>query len=181
LCVMKRNLSARVPSPTPTSFSGISNYRTDSYRPIKDQGNVPVMTSSEPKSIARTHFNELSQYLAAYLAKGQSLKHGAPLACALTSVSAPPNSRSTARQKLTRLTKQQFQELSTDVYDELIRRKTNSDENEGMFRVRPSLTSQFPYSFPAFTHSAMLTRSRRLPSKAQSSQAETRYSSYCTV
>lgn len=70
------------------------------------------MSSSEPKSIARTHFNELSQYLAAYLAK------------------APPNSRSTARQKLTRLTKQQFQELSTDVYDELIRRKTNSDENE---------------------------------------------------
>jgi hypothetical protein len=39
----------------------------------------------------------------------------------------PANSRSTARQKLTRLTRQQFQELSTDVYDELIRRKTNSD------------------------------------------------------
>ena len=43
----------------------------------------------------------------------------------------PANSRSTARQKLTRLTRQQFQELSTDVYDELIRRKTNSDNNQG--------------------------------------------------
>lgn len=47
-----------------------------------------------------------------------------------TEIAAPPNSRSTARQKLTRLTKQQFQELSTDVYDELIRRKINTPENE---------------------------------------------------
>lgn len=38
---------------------------------------------------------------------------------------APPNSRTTARQKLTRLTIQQFHELSTDVYDELVRRKQN--------------------------------------------------------
>lgn len=45
--------------------------------------------------------------------------------------SEPANSRSTARQKLTRLTRQQFQELSTDVYDELIRRKNNSDTNQG--------------------------------------------------
>ena len=33
------------------------------------------------------------------------------------------NSRTTPRQILTRLTRQQFQELSTDVYDELIRRR----------------------------------------------------------
>ena len=44
----------------------------------------------------------------------------------------PANSRSTARQKLTRLTRQQFQELSTDVYDELMRRKNNTSENEGL-------------------------------------------------
>lgn len=43
----------------------------------------------------------------------------------------PANSRSTARQKLTRLTRQQFQELSTDVYDELVRRKNNTDDNQG--------------------------------------------------
>jgi len=40
---------------------------------------------------------------------------------------AAPNSRSTARSKLTRLTIQQFHELSTDVYDELVRRK-NGDQ-----------------------------------------------------
>ncbi|KAI6115974.1 hypothetical protein F5141DRAFT_1100060 [Pisolithus sp. B1] len=110
---MKRNQSsARASSPTPTALSGISNYRTDSYRPIRDQTNVPAVPPPDPKAIARTHYVELSHYLAAYLAK------------------AAPNSRSTARQKLTRLTKQQFQELSTDVYDELIRRKTNTAENE---------------------------------------------------
>lgn len=110
---MKRNQSSgRASSPTPTTLSGISNYRTDSYRPIRDQTNVPAVPPPDPKTIARTHYVELSHYLAAYLAK------------------AAPNSRSTARQKLTRLTKQQFQELSTDVYDELIRRKTNTADNE---------------------------------------------------
>ncbi|KAG9311997.1 hypothetical protein JVU11DRAFT_7269 [Chiua virens] len=109
---MKRNQSSRASSPTPTTFSGISNYRTESYRPVKDQGSMPAMPSVDSKVIARTHFNELQQYLSAYLAKS------------------PVNSRSTARQKLTRLTKQQFQELSTDVYDELIRRKLNTLEHE---------------------------------------------------
>ena len=33
-----------------------------------------------------------------------------------------PTARASAREKLTRLTKLQFQELSTDVYDELMRR-----------------------------------------------------------
>ncbi|KAF8141300.1 hypothetical protein EV363DRAFT_1150957 [Boletus edulis] len=109
---MKRNQSSRASSPTPTTFSGISNYRTESYRPVRDQGSMPAMPSFDPKVIARTHYNELQQYLVAYLAKS------------------PANSRSTARQKLTRLTKQQFQELSTDVYDELIRRKMNISEKE---------------------------------------------------
>ncbi|KAH7883156.1 hypothetical protein F5I97DRAFT_1939003 [Phlebopus sp. FC_14] len=109
---MKRTQTSRAPSPTPTTFSGISNYRTESYRPIRDQGTTPAMPLLDARAIARTHYIELSQYLAAYLSK------------------APANSRSTARQKLTRLTKQQFQELSTDVYDELVRRKTNTAENE---------------------------------------------------
>ncbi|CAJ0767385.1 13333_t:CDS:2, partial [Entrophospora sp. SA101] len=37
-------------------------------------------------------------------------------------------SRTNARDKLTRLTKNQFQELSTDVYDELTRRIRDSNE-----------------------------------------------------
>ncbi|KAG8221360.1 hypothetical protein J3R82DRAFT_1532 [Butyriboletus roseoflavus] len=109
---MKRHQSSRASSPTPTTFSGISNYRTESYRPLKDQGSMPAMPSFDSKAIARTHYNELQQYLVSYLAKS------------------PPNARSTARQKLTRLTKQQFQELSTDVYDELVRRKVNTPKNE---------------------------------------------------
>ncbi|TFK62244.1 hypothetical protein BDN72DRAFT_848826 [Pluteus cervinus] len=96
---MKR-LPSRAPSPTPTSFSGISNYRTEStYR--KNVTSTPI----DYRQVSKKHFTELSQYLAAYLAR------------------TPANSRSTARQKLTRLTIQQFHELSTDVYDELMRRK----------------------------------------------------------
>ena len=41
-----------------------------------------------------------------------------------------PSSRTSARDKLTRLTRQQFQELSTDVYDELCRRI--QDEDDGL-------------------------------------------------
>lgn len=102
---MKRSQSRnRAPSPTPTAFSGISNYKTDSYRPSKD---VPPMPGTDLKSVSKIHFDELSKYLAAYLAK------------------ASPSSRSAARQKLTRLTLQQFHELSTDVYDELVRRQSD--------------------------------------------------------
>ncbi|KAJ7690687.1 hypothetical protein B0H17DRAFT_584572 [Mycena rosella] len=99
---------SRAPSPTGTSFSGISNYRTESYRPLRDK-NVPPVPPIDYRTVSQVHFNELDRYLAAYLAK------------------AAPNSRSTARQKLTRLTIQQFHELSTDVYDELVRRKNERE------------------------------------------------------
>ncbi|KAF7362137.1 hypothetical protein MVEN_00559700 [Mycena venus] len=104
---MKSNRS-RAPSPTGTTFSGISNYRTESYRPLRDK-NVPPMPPIDYRAVSEVHFHELDRYLQAYLAK------------------APPNSRSTARQKLTRLTIQQFHELSTDVYDELVRRKNEKE------------------------------------------------------
>ncbi|TFK45585.1 hypothetical protein OE88DRAFT_1729622 [Heliocybe sulcata] len=110
---MKRSQS-RPASPTGTSFSGISNYRSESYRPIRDRA-VPALPAMDPRTVAKIHFDELSRYLAEYLA------------------SEPANSRSSARQKLTRLTKQQFQELSTDVFDELMRRKNNSGSNEVPF------------------------------------------------
>lgn len=61
---MRRTAAGRAVSPTNTSYSGISNYRTESYRPIKDA------TPLDPRLIARTHFEELSRYLASYLAKG---------------------------------------------------------------------------------------------------------------
>ncbi|KAF5388773.1 hypothetical protein D9757_005617 [Collybiopsis confluens] len=118
---MKRTQS-RAPSPTPTAFSGISNYRTESYRPISTK-NAPPLPQIDYRSISKVHFDELSQYLAAYLAR------------------AAPNSRSTARQKLTRLTIQQFHELSTDVYDELIRRKSDKEGKPWTLITDPSVSS----------------------------------------
>lgn len=43
--------------------------------------------------------------------------------------------RRSAREKLVRLTQQQFQELSTDVYDELVRRE-NNDPTAPFLEVR---------------------------------------------
>jgi len=98
--------SIRSPSTTLTAFS---SYRSDLYKSLP----TPPLDSSY--QVARTHHDEFSKYLSSYLAKE------------------PANSRSTARQKLTRLTREQFQELSTDVYDDLIRRKTDSDSNQVPF------------------------------------------------
>ncbi|KAG6837808.1 hypothetical protein H0H93_016176 [Arthromyces matolae] len=77
--------------------------------------NVPTVPQIDFRTVSRVHFDELSRYLAAYLAK------------------APPNSRATARQKLTRLTSQQFHELSTDVYDELVRRQSDNEGTDAYF------------------------------------------------
>ena len=133
LCALPRKSSPMMwstgePSPTPTSpgFSGISTYRTDTYKPLGDKSfdSTPPIDSYQ---VARTQFDELSRYLSLYLAKGYIslyLRRFAPTH--VHSTAEPANSRSTARQKLTRLTRQQFSELSTDVYDELVRRKTNT-------------------------------------------------------
>ncbi|KAM0755439.1 hypothetical protein T439DRAFT_330639 [Meredithblackwellia eburnea MCA 4105] len=65
----------------------------------------PQISPEQSRAIARTHFDALRSWLARENALG------------------PANSpRNNARDKLTRLTRQQFQELSTDVYDELVRR-----------------------------------------------------------
>jgi hypothetical protein len=64
--------STRAPSPTLTSFSGISSYRTDPYKPLRDKASA---SSPSPDSyhVARTHYDELSKYLSSYLAKGTIL------------------------------------------------------------------------------------------------------------
>ncbi|KAF9017980.1 hypothetical protein BDZ89DRAFT_993485 [Hymenopellis radicata] len=100
---------------TQTESSGIFNSRTELYRPISPVTAAPTI---DYWMIFKTHSEELSKYLAAYLAQ------------------APSNSRPTARQSLTRITIQQFHELSTDVYDELLRRQ---NENEVPFLPREEL------------------------------------------
>ncbi|KZS88925.1 hypothetical protein SISNIDRAFT_552392 [Sistotremastrum niveocremeum HHB9708] len=110
---MLRPNSQRSVSPANTTFSGISSYRSESYR-ARDN-NIPNVPQIDPRITARTHFDELSSFLSSHLSKEAQ------------------GSRSNAREKLTRLTLQQFQELSTDVYDELVRRNGNSSKNEVPF------------------------------------------------
>ena len=130
---------------------------------------MPAMPSFEPKVIARTHYYELQQYLVAYLAK---CPYGSltfiDFVEADTDLAAPANSRSTARQKLTRLTKQQFQELSTDVYDELIRRKTNTPENESAcnwWKLSLQGPSILEIQYPAYPRVTSFTRSGIKPDR----------------
>ncbi|KXN84925.1 hypothetical protein AN958_11908 [Leucoagaricus sp. SymC.cos] len=61
------------------------------------------------RAVFRIHYDEFNRYLADYLAR----EH--------------PNRRETARKKLVQLTLAQFLEFSTDVYDEIIRRKDGQD------------------------------------------------------
>ena len=84
--------------------------------PVRSQGPpAPWMSSAPPKhedpvdavQLARTYYVELLQFF-----RTQPARH---------SLLTP--SRSNAREKLTRLNKQQFSELSTDVHDELQRRQ----------------------------------------------------------
>lgn len=109
---------ARPPSPTNTAFSGVSNYRSESYRTLRDPqrpngsmggAGAEPLPQTDGQKIAKVHFDELQAFLSTHIAKEA------------------PNSRASAREKLTRLTRQQFQELSTDVYDELIRRNAKSE------------------------------------------------------
>lgn len=116
------------------------------------------------RRIARVHFEEFRLYLDAEGAKGacrlilsglssrpiapitgrpKTIAHRARSRAGLsqadqTGLFPDPNARANAREKLTRLTRQQFQELSTDVYDELVRRKTTSMNSKS--RLLPSLS-----------------------------------------
>jgi hypothetical protein len=131
---MELNPCKRVPSPTNATFPGISSHRADSHatsssrQPLRDKP-----PASEPPldayQVARTHYDELGDFLASYPAKGAALSpvsssslftlpHGFITALTLEPVNSP-------RQNLAGVTHQQFHELSIDVYSELIRRKTN--------------------------------------------------------
>ena len=61
---------ARASSPTNTNFSGISNYRSESYRPIRG-GEVPAVPQIDSKKVARVHFEELQSFLSSHLARGE--------------------------------------------------------------------------------------------------------------
>ncbi|KAI9594331.1 hypothetical protein BDF19DRAFT_414714 [Syncephalis fuscata] len=64
--------------------------------------------------VAKTHYISLKRYLYQHLLKERN---------------GVSTQRRSAREKLVRLTQQQFQELSTDVYDELVRRENNDPKS----------------------------------------------------
>ncbi|KAF8918076.1 hypothetical protein CPB85DRAFT_1249728 [Mucidula mucida] len=72
---------------------------------MEERSQPPTSSNIDYRQEFKTHFEQLSKYLATYLAN------------------APPNARSSAKQKLSRITTHQFYELSTDTYDELRRRQ----------------------------------------------------------
>ncbi|KAG1871839.1 hypothetical protein DFJ58DRAFT_713783 [Suillus subalutaceus] len=117
---MNRLRSSRAPSPTPTTFSGISNYRTESYRPIKDKGNVPAVPAVNSRVVARTHFDELASFLVSYLVKVPFLP--------VRDEFHPK--RNQARQKLATLPSAKFEDLCSDVYFEIMRRYPEFTETE---------------------------------------------------
>ncbi|KAL1917271.1 uncharacterized protein VTP21DRAFT_4927 [Calcarisporiella thermophila] len=71
----------------------------------------PPSSSLKASTTAQVYYEAFTRFLEDHLAKDQTLTQ-----------------RSSAKDKLTRLTRQQFQELSTDVYDELMRRSNKPDE-----------------------------------------------------
>jgi hypothetical protein len=103
-------------------------------RPDNANGkNVPAVPSVDPRIVARTHFEELSRYLAVYLAKGELSELSIPKD--LSSVLIIPSFTQFKIERKTEaheVDEAKFQELSIDVYDELVRRKKPSVENEGM-------------------------------------------------
>jgi hypothetical protein len=78
--------------------------------------------TEEIRKVGKVHYQELLAFLRTHLAKEQT------------------GPRSNAREKLTRLSKQQFTELSTDVYDELMRRINNTKQQIGEFERRKGLS-----------------------------------------
>ncbi|KAN0062694.1 component of the polarisome [Thecaphora frezii] len=102
--------------------------------------------TEEIRRVGRAHYVELLNYLRSHLIKGEFGRLN-PLflvssLCGSTDPEPAPvllllprlglrtaveqSARTSAREKLTRLSKQQFTELSTDVYDELMRRQNNA-------------------------------------------------------
>ncbi|TCD70377.1 component of the polarisome [Steccherinum ochraceum] len=98
-----------------------SSSDTDSYPPTNLQSDGPSY------SIARTHFDELHRYLNSGLVKKPSAS----------------GSRTAARKTLARLTRQQLRELSTDVYDDLVRRRTNLNDTDRKVPYLP-IRDDFP-------------------------------------
>jgi len=100
----------RIPSPP------IEDLSTPPNRPVDTSTSIGSSLPVDLGVVARIHFKEFNDFLVSYVPNAEKA-----------------DSRQSARMKLTRLTRLQFQELCTDVYDELIRQKTNANDTEVPF------------------------------------------------
>ncbi|CAO1637176.1 unnamed protein product [Sympodiomycopsis kandeliae] len=105
----KYNMASSSSQHQPSSSSSSNQLQSPSQQPTKVRRQRP--DTEEIRRVGRIHYQELLNFLRSHLAKDQT------------------GPRSNAREKLTRLSKQQFTELSTDVYDELMRRINNAKRN----------------------------------------------------
>lgn len=109
---------------------GLSSYQRSETRPSPSSRSQPPTASNnypssntgssapdpeQSRRTARIHYDQLNGWL--YQGQGSNSKNS--------------QSRTNPRDKLTRLTRQQFQELSTDVYDELCRRIERGEQDGG--------------------------------------------------
>ncbi|KAJ7628449.1 hypothetical protein FB45DRAFT_38143 [Roridomyces roridus] len=151
--IFLRTRRPRVSSPAGTAFSGISTYHSDLPSSLRDDNAHHITPAIDYQSVSQAHFNELEQYLFAHSATNS------------------PTRVTTTSKKLTRLTVQQFQELATDVYDE-VRRK---GENGG------KCSSLFEFYFQSRCSSSFPSTPQRISPKTQSSASKTRYTSTGTL
>ncbi|EGG11533.1 uncharacterized protein MELLADRAFT_115294 [Melampsora larici-populina 98AG31] len=109
---------------------GLSSYQRSETRPSPSSRSQPTTSSNnypssntgssapdpeQSRRTARIHYDQLNGWL--YQGQGSNSKSS--------------QNRTNPRDKLTRLTRQQFQELSTDVYDELCRRIERGEQDGG--------------------------------------------------
>ena len=115
------HLHAKISPPTNEGLSGLASRRVDEYHLVSD----PI--------VASIHYEAFCKHLTSYVEKGWLFflhLHSSQAIYPHSSVSEQADT-SVPRQRLAKLTPRQFQELCTDVYDELIRRQNNSETING--------------------------------------------------
>jgi hypothetical protein len=123
-------------------------------RNSNNNNGIPAAPNPNAHLVARSHFDELSRYFVAYLVRGVYLTAydydgvGIDVGCGGCGL-------------------QQFQELPTDMYDKLIRRKKNWSENK---RLSPPLLRTLD-RFLTHNH-VMHVQSHSSPSATTSTQNE---------
>lgn len=159
LCDSIERLSLPHIFPTVPVMSHVFKEEINTDRPIRNSIAAPTIDTDS--LIFQNHVGELNKVLATYLTPGlptdlaDSYSVANLLRCALDSL----DPQSTDSQKLSRLTKQQFSELLTDVCDELLRKATNG--REGGLSSAMAIANSYLQILLTGVPSVLTSRSRR--------------------